>query len=248
MGNKSYKSSTSKILTEYCETNGLKATIETATIMLSKTGETGGKNFRATVNGELCETILILCIQDYIRRNKTATKNWFIEQGLILSDPNNRDSEYKTEIDVTLFTPTKIILFECKSYGGDKVLKEKCTVTRVGQQPRDVYSQHIKHAEAILKNFASCKIISAATVNKSGIMLPLFNFSIGSLKDYRIEKDKNAMPVYNTTNIFTLLNNLGGGEVVWNIPKCKQICRALHKTKKKDTADHLQYVKSLHHS
>lgn len=245
----SIKSNTSDVLCAYYKKHGLDMTIDVARLILAKSGTKGGNTFRATVNGELAETILKLTIEDFMLKHKRETKDWFIETGIILADPETKDeSDYKTEIDVTLFTPQRIVTFECKSYSGDKIVKNACTVYRPKQQPKDIYAQHIKHAQMLLKNLGFSKIVNPSNVAISGVMLSYFDFSLGTIRDYRTEEMKKRMPVTTTANINNYLScimKVGG--IVWDVRKIKNFFKIHNRTKEADTNSHLVYVKSLHH-
>lgn len=52
-----------------------------------------------------------------------------------------------TELDLTLFTPNKVYLFECKSYSGKKRLIDEGLMVTDRFAPFNVYKQSIMHLD-----------------------------------------------------------------------------------------------------
>lgn len=240
-----YKNNTNAMLHEYYNKRGLKETIEVATKMLELKNHKEDKVFYSQVHGEICETICELCILDFMNSNPKATKDWILKKGLILKDPDGKDT-YMTELDLTLFTPFKIFTIECKSYRGHKTFTDRCTVKRKNIHPTDVYAQHEKHYKTLLSNFEGFRVIEKNTVNIAPMLIGYFDFSIGTVKDERSDTWKELMPILNVNNINAYLKYLTNPLVCWKMSYVKRAVDIIGKKTNQNTKRHLDYVKSLH--
>ena len=168
---------------------GIEQTREFCQKLLEAENHKDNKDFKAKVHGEICEALLEAILTDYIKKNKLSNR-WFFEKGMVIKDLDSRNKDFYTELDLTLFTPGKVVLFECKSYAGEKKLCDECTIVRSCGE-FDVYKQNKNHMVVLNTNIKSCCTSNVAGAYK----LALFNFSIGGLKDLRDEKRKKIMPV-----------------------------------------------------
>ena len=196
-----YKNDTNKILLDYYKAKGKESTISVATKMLELKNHKEDKVFYAHVHGEICETVCEICILDFMKRHQAETKDWILEKGLILKDPESENKRYMTELDLTLFTPFKIFTIECKSYRGNKIFTGKCTVNRKNIHPTDVYSQHEKHYKTLIHNFEAFRITTNETLKNAPMLIGYFNFSQGTVTDKRTDKWKRLMPIIDINNI-----------------------------------------------
>lgn len=135
----SYKEDTHSLLIQKYEELGLQKMITIARAMLENTDYKKSTDFIAHMHGEVCETVLECIVLDYMKTYNLERYGWFYKKGLILRDVNHLDSNYFTELDLTVFTPQKIFAFECKSYGGDKKITDKCTIRKKKGGTFDVY-------------------------------------------------------------------------------------------------------------
>lgn len=243
---KDYKGKMNEKLMAYYTANGKENAILLADKMLEATTHKKDKIFRAHVHGEICETVLEICILDFMSRHKEETGDWFYSKGMILKDKDNPNSPYLTEIDMTLFTPYKILTVECKSYGGDKVFTKKCTVNRVGVKSTDVYEQHEKHYKTLLKTFEPFRKNGNGSFNVASIQIGYFNFSIGKVEDKRTDKWQNTMPILNVQKIEALLKTYLNKPIYWKMDYVKRAVSIVDANKKKNTTAHLKYVTDLH--
>lgn len=199
------------------------------------------KDFKSKVHGEICEALLEAMLLDYIAENKLQNK-WFIEKGMVVKDIDSNNSSFLTELDLTLFTPGRVILFECKSYAGEKRLVGECTISRKGGK-FDVYKQHRNHMKVLDTNIRSCYNGKPGRAYK----MVLFNFSIGTLKDAREEKWRKIMPVLGTESLNQFLDMVKQQPEVWDIRKLKKICDIIMQKNDALRKKHLKYVTSLNH-
>lgn len=204
-------------------------------------------NFLAQIHGEVCESLLECIIVDFILKHKLNGK-WFYEKGLILKDPYAKSSNpYMTELDLTLFTPYKILTIECKCYGGDKVLTDKCTIKRKGKKSFDVYAQHEKHYKVLLSNLNTYRYKNETTANISPLQIGYFNYSLGDIKDERSREWQTKMPLLTYDNITNLLELYLDKPTCWNMERVRKAVNIIAKDKNARKKKHLEYVKGLHH-
>lgn len=201
------------------------------------------------IRGEICEVVLLVMLEDYIKKNNLEKEGWFLCQGLILKDLENPLSNYLTELDITLFTPKKIYLFECKSYKGDKKFIKECTLVlknRKSNKSFDVYSQHIKHYKALYKYLVKFKY--PLETKYKPYKIACFNFSEGVVTDERDSKYQNLFPVLDESNLYDLFSTYKSEPVQWDINYVRRVVSILDVSKKTLTDSHLKYVTDLHNS
>lgn len=242
-----YKGATNLVLLDYYQRNGITKTMNVAKAMLKAGNHKSNTMFHAHTHGEICETVLEIILQEYIKANKLSEKGWFFKKGLILKDINNPDSPFLTELDLTLFTPKCILIFECKSYGGDKEITDICTIKRKGKKPFNVYKQNSLHAKVLYEQFKPFMLVNESTINEKYLQLVLFNFSLGEVVDKRTESCKNIMPSVNEESVISLLNKIRSGKDLWNIAALKKAAEIICKHSEDYKKEHLKYVKSLKH-
>lgn len=241
----SFKSETNKQLMVYYEKQGINKTLAMATQLLKANTHKDNKVFHAHVHGEICETVLECMVLDYMRKNPIQTKNWFYHKGLIIKDINNPNSGYFTELDFVLCTPQQLFAFECKSYGGDKKLVDKCTIKKKKGGSFDVYGQHDRHVEVLSNQlnafrFKERKEIKAYT-------LALFNFSLGATEDCREPMYKEFMPCIEPSNLYELLRKYKNYPEIWDMSNLHKAIEIIAKRETKNSKKHLEYVKQLKH-
>lgn len=228
------------ILTFY-SVNGIEKTKEFCNKLLKADDHKKDKNFRSKVHGEICEALLESLLVDYIKKNKLESR-WFLEKGMVIKDLDSGNKNFHTELDLTLFTPYKVVIFECKSYAGDKIIKDKCTISRSSGE-FDVYKQNKNHMKVLNTNIRTCLMEPKAKAYK----LALFDFSIGTLQDTRDDKYKKIMPVINTSNIDRFLDVINKQPPIWDVSKLRKVCAIIMNNNKSLRVKHLAYVKSIRH-
>lgn len=208
------------------------------------------KNSSPLIRGELCEAVLTILLQRFIEDNNLKKKGWFISKGMYLKDLDNPDSSYITELDITLFTPRQIYMFECKSYKGAKTLKDECSiyVKRNGKTSlaKDVYDQQFKHFTALLKYVKP--FLNNVKSPVAPFKIIYFDFSDGDIKDVREDKYKVRMPLVDENTLYSLFDNYNSIPDYWDIKGIYKVVQIVNKNKNKLDKKHLSYVKSLHGS
>lgn len=241
----SFKDSTNEVLLSYFKEHDLEATIKVATAMLKSDSFKSNKTFHSHVHGEICETVLECIVLDYMRKHPERTKTWFYSKGLIIKDILNPNNGYFTEVDLILFTPQKIYVFECKSYGGDKKITDKCKIVKKKGGSFDVYDQHEKHARVLSEQLNPFR--KRETFHLPGYQLALFNFSLGETLDVRTPQNKVLMPCVDTTNVTKLFEINKDKEVIWNMAYVSRAIKIIERNGQENAKKHLDYVKNLHH-
>lgn len=200
------------------------------------------------IRGEVCECVLYVMLQEYIRRNNLT--DWRISKGLILKDLKaSKDSGYLAELDITLFTPKCIFAFECKSYRGEKYLKDKGTlVVKTGgrfKEKLDVFQQHYNHFTTLNSNLKGGYIANDNPKYKSYKLL-YFDFSDQPIKDKREEKYRRMFPICNVNNLHSLFMDYNKRPDYWNMNYVNKVVDIIEKVQEKNTKLHLDYVTNLH--
>lgn len=239
----SYKDSTNQVMKEYYQQHGLEATIALGWAMLEVKKHSSDASFYTDVNGEICETVLELIVCQYILDNGLSAEGWFYKKGLIIKEPGS-NKDYYTELDLTVFTPQKIFIFECKSYSGDKTITDTCTIRRAKGNNCDVFSQNCKHANALAKQFAAFRTNKG--VEEAPYQLVLFNFSKGSVVDSRPALSQVMMPCLDDSNVCNIFDYYRNSPAIWRIDKVLQAAEIIAKHSDANRSKHLSYVKSLH--
>lgn len=241
----SYKESTHDVLLEYHKKFGAAKTIQIAHAMLESSLHKKDGYFLSHVHGEICETVLEILIIDFIRDYNLNSKGWFYKTGLILKDVNNPGNGYFTELDLTLFTPQKIFAFECKSYGGDKRITDRCTIRKKKGGVFDVYDQHQKHFKVLADQMQPFRIANKNTRGFAPYQLVLFDYALGVTEDVRDAQNKVLMPCLNETNVLNILKPVFDKPVQWDIARVHKAVDIITKNNSENTKKHLAYVTDL---
>lgn len=241
----SFKDNTHDILISYYHKNGIENTIKVAKAMLESSTHKDNKTFHTHVHGEICETVLECIVDDYFNKFPVKTHNWFYEKGLIIKDIKNPNSGYFTELDFTVFTPQKLYAFECKSYGGDKSIIDKCKIVKKKGGSFDVYKQHEMHARVLSEQLNPFR--KSVDIDKPAYQLILFDFALGETNDKRKDIDKVIMPCLNEKNVLNIFKLNENGSIIWNMPPLEKAVKIISQHRKKNAEKHLEYVKNLKH-
>ena len=158
--------------------------------------------------GELAEVFLTLTIEEWIKQNNLSSK-WRVYPHYYFSYKSGRGH---TEIDVLLVSRNCIVVFEAKSYAGEKLVVGNCEV-KVRGRITDIYSQNALHCKALYEH------IQDLVLAKSGAMKTVyFSFATGSLSDERTADKRNLMPAIDEEILPHFLNALekNASTVTWS--------------------------------
>lgn len=148
--------------------------------------------------GECAEVFLYVTIVEFIEKFKLP---WKVYLSLVLPHKDGITG-HTTEIDLVLVSEEMITVFEAKSYGGNKTIRDICTIQRKHGN-KDIYSQNALHCESLIKQIADLNIN-----DQRGMKSVLFSYAEGSIKDAREAKYKRLMPVVTENTILRYLTSL----------------------------------------
>jgi len=232
----------SELLREY-ETRGFTFAVSACDLIINNKEIVSGYPNVNLLFGEICQTILEIHVKEYIKIHKV--KDWFFSKSLILKEPKSYGQDYLTEIDFVLYTPSKIVIFECKSYKGDKVIEGKGEIKR-SKGSFDVFSQHQKHVETFMKSFNP--FINRPYDWTQAYVFPIFSYSSGNIEDKRDNVWKKIMPLMKSENLFPVFDVLRSGPVRWKTDYVKRAVKLIEANKERLAKEHLDYVRDLNRS
>ena len=196
------------------------------------------------VKGEVAEVVLEILVKQFIVER--GIHDWYVHKGVILGDKKNK--VFSTEIDFILVTPQVVSIIEVKSFNGDKIITEDCTLTaRKGKNElsRNIFTQNKIHIQTFWKHF-KC----AARVKRGVIKSVLFSFSLGTITDNRTDRKVKLMPVYTEDTIASYLEAIFclNRNPVWEVKKLEKLINASQKNYKALYNKHMRYINSIHPS
>lgn len=228
----------------YCKDRNLKRFLAVCQAMVKS------KDSTPEMRGEICESVLYVMLTDFINKNNLT--DWRISKGLILKNVSDgTNPNHLTELDLTLFTPKCIFSFECKSYKGEKYLKDKGLLylkkAKRHIKSIDIFDQHIKHFYVLEDNLKIALKQVKPSKYKSYRLL-CFEFSDTPLVDKREDKYKALFPVCNVDNLYSIFKHYNDRPDYWDMERVNRVVDIIEKASEKNKKNHLDYVTSLHHS
>lgn len=151
----------------------------------------------STFKGELAEVYLYVTIMEFIKKFDLP---WKLYHSLIISKPV--DEGGSTECDLILVAEEMVVVFEVKSYNGDKKITDLCTITVNGKK-KNIYDQNALHCRCLQWHIKPLNI-----GGKYGMKSALFSFATGGLEDTRAKEHKQLMPVLTEDNVLQFLTAL----------------------------------------
>ena len=218
---------------------GLKTFLEVCSEMLTVKASNAG-NKKKIVNGEVCEVVLRVMTNHYLKTRGVVGKAF---QSVILRDRWDAKNPFRTELDFTLITPGVCLTGECKSFVGDIVVSDGCTLTR-DTLVADVERQSKVHARAIKP------YLEEFTLKDAGIATPplglfCFVYCKGTIADQRTKRAKQLIPIITVRNLFAYYDKVLGSyrEKVYNYDRaCKTFTTFANSEKlHKEHKDYLGY-------
>lgn len=226
------------ILNTY-STDGYKVALQKVYYLIKNSNklanEIGEKSLPIQIRGECCELLLELGIMEYARVKNLP---WFTYKGLVIERRDHKKGT--TELDLTLFTPSRIILFESKYRKGKVKLIDECKIVPEFGSVTDVYKQNIMHLDNLRKYVYPA--IKTVKLNKPfGIVL--FVESCVRVQDMRKEEYKSLVPLISLENLEQYLNTLESNKnVVWDISHLHKILTELDKHTDVNLKKHMKEV------
>lgn len=166
-------------LFEILDEKGLSEFLFTAYKLLQPTIKVND-GMKPELYGALCEAVLCGLTSEYIKDNKVKAK---VFSSVILEDLDNPKSAFRTELDFVLVTPGFVVSTECKSYSGDVLITDECTLRR-GSLVFDVYKQVTLHHK-VLEPYVARRLVRGAQAQPSIVMSNVFLFARANVIERR---------------------------------------------------------------
>lgn len=150
-----------------------------------------------------------------------------------------RNSNSTTELDLTLVTPKRIILFESKSYKNKPKVTKECLLGGT----MDVAKQSELHLTALNQYIGHLR-------NKSAKQKPykfiLFEMSTEGVSDERTPENKKRIPIANPSSFRTVLNSVLEESVddVWDLERLIKILEPLSNNSDKTFERHMARMRA----
>ena len=149
--------------------------------------------------GELAEVFLYRTILQWIEKRGLGYK-WKVYHHLMI--PFMSGKGY-TEIDVLLAGKNMMVVFECKSFNGKKIINKECYVKTSSGRGHDIYKQNGMHCKALWEH------ISPLSLGDVGLMKSvMFSFAVGMIEDKRTPDYKRLIPVLDEDSLVIFLDSL----------------------------------------
>lgn len=215
----------------YYNSNGLKKTLDLIDSRYSECYKR--KDEQEILNnicGEFAEVVCELYLKEFCKMSKGTC---FYSKGLCLKDKFN--SEYTTELDLTLFTPNKIILIESKFRKGAVSLKDTCLVsTDYGEY--NVHDQNIHHLKILGQYTEKHRLCSK---EEKPYKLTLFLETPNKVTETRSKDCIELVPYLNRSSVLDTLNSLAFKAKMWDVPKLYKDIKILEKESEANFKQHL---------
>lgn len=155
------------------------------------------------VNGEVCEVLLKVMTEDYLKRRVQCGRTF---HSMILTDLDKPQSDFCTELDFTLLTPGFCVTGECKSFVGEVRATGECTLTR-DKLRADVSRQSKLHARCLKRYLEE---VTKPGINRAAPPYGVFCFvfSNGVLVDLRDDKYRSAIPILTVSTLYPYYDSL----------------------------------------
>lgn len=201
-----------------------------------KSKEVGNSKLAIQIRGECCEILLELAILEYARSRNLP---WICSKGLTLKRRDHKKGT--TELDITLFTPSQIILFESKFRSGNIKLIDECKIVPSYGNVCDVYKQNMMHLDNLRR------YLDTAVHNLNAgppFAINLFVESLGRVQDNRTAKMKSVVPLISLDNIVQYLDIIASKkQVVWDINRLYRIVSQLDSMSEENFKQHMKGVR-----
>lgn len=228
-------------LTKYRE-EGFEATKDSLKTFLKDSGKAAKKakdSLEAITQfrGELAEIAIEVVLQEFMSRNK---RSFYVKNLCVEKKVKGGWSDYN-ELDVTLFTENKVVMFESKAYAGVKTLIGDCTITRPNKESMDVAKQSVSHL-TVIKDWID--IYRIKNTEQKGYKIVFFDFSLDATKDERSTDAIERIPHLTLDTTLDYLQGLMQSETekIWKIDKVLEVCEKLDKVSEANMQRHLSQL------
>jgi len=187
--------------------------------------------------GELAEVFLYRTILQWLEKRGLGYK-WKVYHHLMI--PFMSGKGY-TEIDVLLAGKNMIVVFECKSFNGKKIIAKECYVKTSSGKGHDIYKQNGMHCKELWEH------ISPLSFGEIGLIKSvMFSFAVGTIEDKRVPDYKRLMPVLDEDSLVAFLDSLNTQAIAtrWK-PVVLTILDGFAE-KEYDQAEHARQIRERH--
>lgn len=226
----SAKERTNYALLKVYEEAGYSAFVKTCNSLLFKSSLQ--RDDYSEMKGELAEVYLYITITEFINKFKLP---WEVHHSLIIKKPEGEKGS--TECDVVLISEEMIVVFEAKSYNGDKKISDICTVS-VNNRTRDIYKQNALHCRSLVH-----QLERFALSGKYGMKSVMFSYATGSIDDTRTIENKRLIPIVTENSLLSFLTSVSKlSQKFWSSGIFDHVESLVGLI---SPEEHLSYVKSL---
>lgn len=184
------------------QTHGLQVFMQVCAEMLNIKDRANWEK-KKKVNGEVCETLVRIMTNDYLRTHHYEGTTF---SSIVLKDLTNPHSAFRTELDFTLLTPSFCVTGECKSFFGQVDVTEECLLNR-GDLHADVARQSKLHDKCLGQYLRQLAVPGQGRPDiPHGAFC--FVFSNGMLHDRRTNANRNRIPVMTVGTLYSYYDQL----------------------------------------
>ena len=208
-------------------------------VQLLDAGVEGSK--QGKLSGEVGEVVLAVLLPIYLEQRGIKGS---IHHSVYLYDLNNKDSSFRTEVDLVMVTDKVIVCFECKSYKGSIKITGDGVLERSGKKPMDVYAQSLLHHKHIVP-YAKRATLNSYRKPSPPVLSAGFLFSKATVQDCRSPNSKQRFLFLTTSTLFQYLDKVFSiyKEPAYDLDGAKELFRKLSASRnlKKQHKEYLGY-------
>lgn len=228
-----------KLLCVY-ESRGLQDSLAMSDKFLNEAAKTGKEldiqDFGKIIRGELSELYAEICLREYVNKHR----NSFYVKSLCFKKSDGKDGY--TELDLTLFTSSFVLVLECKSYSGEKTLTNEGCMNIKGRTSYNVFGQNRMHLSNLDPYIRNCRLKTVKDGGKPYI-LAMFSYSKDGIKDLRDEEWKRKFRLLTEENIAEYLDNINKNDKIWDVRKLFQIVSKMQESSEENKKKHIALLK-----
>lgn len=196
-----------------------------------------GKDMDAVNNicGELAEVVCEIMLIEFCTKHKDKS---FYVKGLCLENKLNPGKT--TELDLTLFTPGKIVLLESKFRKGSVSLVDECSI-ETSYSNTDVIGQN-KHHLRVLGQYTEF-YRNKEVADAKPYLLSLFLETPNGISDNREEQFKLRYPLLTRERFYKYLNSVCFSQNNWDVPRVYKAVEFINRESKANMQKHMARLK-----
>lgn len=202
MAKGNWRDSLDRKLLNVLKRDGIEQFLSVAVASLSVDPGGDGK-FKAQFVGEVCEVVFWGLTKEYLRATQRKAE---VFHSVVLKDLRNPKSDFRTECDFVLVSPSFILTTECKSYAGGIEVCDNCTLVHKGQRT-DVYKQSKLHYDKLYL-YAQQLALPDKGVAVLPVAANVFCFSDSAIRDLRSKRAQDLLKVTTSSSLLGYYDDL----------------------------------------